>query len=82
MNPDTKLKETLHISRHWDNPQVRVAVHREGIAIDASLEDFVRGLAAEVGSPTWIIKAATLEQKMVDAITPVLHKIQESSAHI
>lgn len=82
MNPDTKVKETIHISRHWDSPAILVAVHREGIAIDIKIEDFCKAIVAELSHPAWIFKRGTLEQKVLDAITPVLNKVKEASAHV
>ena len=82
MDPETKVKEILHISRHWDNLQIRVAIHKEGIEIETTLENFCIALAQEVGSPKFMFKQETLQQKMLDSIDTVLSKIKEASAHV
>lgn len=76
------IKQIVHISRYWDNPEIKVAVHREGITIEISLEDFCRAVAQEVGSPTFLFKNETLQQRIVDAISPVLEKVKEASNFI
>jgi hypothetical protein len=82
MNPETKLKETLHISRHWDSPEIRVAVHREGIEIEMSLAAFCVALAQEIGSPKFMFKQETLQQKLMECADVVLSKVKEASAHV
>ena len=82
MNPETKLKEIVHISRHWDSPEIKVAMHREGIVVEISIEDFCKAIVADLSHPAWIFKRGTLEQKVLAAIQPVLSKVKEASVHI
>jgi hypothetical protein len=82
MNPETKLRETIHISRHWHNPEIRVAVHREGIEIEMSLEAFCVALATEIGSPKFMFKQETLRQKLMESAEVVLTKVKEASAFV
>lgn len=81
MDAATKIKETLHISRHWHSPEIRVALHKEGIAIELSVEDFCKAIVAELEHPAWIFKRGTLEEKVLAAITPVLNKIKQASLY-
>ena len=82
MNPETKIKETLHISRYWHNPEIRVAVHREGIEIEMSFDSFCRALADEIGSPMFMLKHETLKEKLMEAAEAVLNKTKEASAFV
>lgn len=82
MNSETKLKETVHVSRYWDNPEIRVAIHREGIEIEISLQDFCTALAEEMGSPALMFKKETLAAKLMDSADVVLGRVKEASAHV
>jgi hypothetical protein len=82
MHPETKVKETLHITRHWHSPEIRVAVHREGIEIEVSLEDFCLALAEEIGSPKFMFRQDTLKQRLMESALAVLEKVKEASAHV
>ena len=82
MDPETKVKETLHVSRHWGNPEIRVAIHREGIEIEINFEDFCMALADEIGSPALIFKKEALCQKIMDSSQVVLSKLKEASAYV
>lgn len=82
MNPDTKIKEIIHISRHWDSTAIKVAVHQEGIAIEVTLEDFCKAIVAEISHPAWMFKRGTLEAKILAAIQPVLDKVKQASEHV
>jgi hypothetical protein len=82
LNPETKVKETLHITRHWHSPEIRVAVHREGIEIEMSLEDFCLALAAEVGNPRFMFTSDTLKNKLMVSVDIVLNKVKEASAFV
>lgn len=43
------MPENLVISRHWGNPEIKITVDEEGIALAVSLDDFCRALAHELG---------------------------------
>lgn len=76
------LKEIVHISRHWDSPEIKVAVHRDGIAIEVSLEDFCKAVVAEIPHPALTMSRAKLESNVLSALAVVLGKVKEASAHV
>lgn len=76
------LKEVVHISRHWDNPEIRVALHREGIVIEVGLEEFCRAVVAEIPHPAMTMTRAKLEANVLAALEVVLGKVKEASAHV
>jgi hypothetical protein len=82
MTPASKQKEIIHVSRHWDNPAITVAVHSDGIAIQITLEDLLRALAYEIDHPAFAMTRAGIEKRMLAAVGTVLNKVKESSAHI
>jgi hypothetical protein len=76
------IKEVLHISRHWNNPEIQVTLYREGIAIEVSLEDFCKAVVAEIPNPAWVFSREKLQANVLAALSTVLNKVKESSNHI
>ena len=74
-------KNTLVISRHWDNPKINVLVTTKGIQIETSLDDFLVALAKEMGNPTMLLTKNMLLSALRGASLEVLEKIKEASAH-
>lgn len=72
--------EKITIIRKWNNPEIKVSITSEEIAISINLEDFVRALADEVAEPTvkqiaedagnvtLLITNAQLQKRMVSSI--------------
>jgi len=76
------LKQIVHISRHWNSPEIQVSVYKEGIALEVSLEDFCKAVVAEIPAPLMTFKRATLEAQVIAALEAVLSKVKEASAHV
>ena len=74
-------KNTLVISRHWDNPKINVFVTTKGIQIETSLEDFLFALTQEAGNPTMLITKGMLLSALQGASSAALEKIKEASSH-
>jgi hypothetical protein len=68
------------ISRYWHRPKIDVFLMQNGIAIQLTVEDFVKAMSKEIGSPKVIFRQKTLEEKMIDAAAQVLEKAKETSA--
>ena len=72
--------EKITILRKWNNPEIKVSITSEEIAISINLEDFVRALADEVAEPTvkqiaedagnvtLLITNAQLQKRMIASI--------------
>lgn len=72
--------EKITILRKWNNPEIKVSISSEDIAISINLEDFVRALADEVAEPTvkqiaedagnvaLLMTNAQLQKRMVSSI--------------
>ena len=69
----------LVISRYWHNPTISITVDTEGIELETSLEDVVKAVIAEIGSPLMITNTTQLEKKAVIALDTVVRKIKEAS---
>jgi len=69
----------LVISRYWHNPTIRVAVDTEGIELETSIEDVVKAVITEIGSPLMLTNTTQLEKKAIIALDTVIRKIKEAS---
>ena len=69
----------LIISRYWHNPTIRVAVDTEGIELETSIEDVIKAVIAEIGSPLMLTNTTQLEKKAIIALDTVIRKIKEAS---
>lgn len=55
------------VSREWHTPNIDLWVNGEHIGIRMMLPDFVKALAAEIGTPTASLTQAQLERKLLAA---------------
>lgn len=78
----TAAREVVTISRHWDNPAIKVWVNHEQIGLQIAIDDYLTALAAEIGNPTTMITQAQLLARMRTAAERVRLKVQESSVSI
>lgn len=75
-------KHVVHVSRHWEHPNIEVKVYVDGIAVEISLEDFCKALAAEVPHPIVTLTRGKLERDILAAMDVVLEKAKESTIHV
>ena len=82
------VKHRVVVSRHWHNPKITAALHleRKGlpggmIAVDMSVEDFVKAVVHELGTKRWAIKQDDFEFRLLACASMVLDKMKESSVH-
>jgi len=66
------MKETVVVSKHWKNPDIKVSINDEGLTMQVSLDDFCRALAAELGVDP---------EAAVKSCATVIEKIKEASVH-
>jgi len=62
------MKETVTISRKWNNPEIKMAVNGIQIHMEMSLEDFVTALLMELEHPTTIWTRGQMEAKVRAAV--------------
>ena len=73
-------KAIVTVSRHWDNPQIRTTISKDGIKLEMNMGDFFDALKREfavhefrdeirqgIGSVTTVIKQSTFDQRFNDA---------------
>jgi hypothetical protein len=77
----TLHKNTVIISRYWDNPEIAVRIFKEGIQVEISLEDFCKAIVADIPHPWKTLSRAGLEADVLASIETVLNKAKESSIH-
>jgi len=73
-------KSVVTVSKRWNNPNILVWVHDEGIGMGMKLDDFIIGLAAEVGNPALIMTKAQLLAKIQASAAVVEKTMKEASA--
>lgn len=72
-------REVVTISRHWDNPTIKVWVNREEIGLQVGIDDYLAALAREIGNPATMLTQAQLLARIRAAAERVRLKVQESS---
>lgn len=75
-------REVITISRHWDNPAIKVWVNHEHIGLQVGIDDYLVALAAEIGNPAIVLTRAQLLTRMRAAAERVRLKVQESSVAV
>lgn len=78
----TSIKTAVHISRHWHEPLIEVAIYKDGISIEIPIEDFCKAIAAEVSHPWKTLTRAGLEANILASLEQTLNKVKEASAYV
>ena len=71
-------KNTVSVSRYWDQPTIWTSVTVDGISLTIAIEDYLTAVAQELG-PTLSVTRASLASKLITAGDKVRRKIQEES---
>lgn len=67
------------ISREWHKPEIRVSVSHERIELAASIDDFMRAVSSEMGSPALMFTRAQLDRSLALAAASVVEKLKVAS---
>lgn len=73
------MKEMVTISRHWNNPLIKIAVTNEDISLSITLDDFINAVKQEIGSIRWVVKNETFGYRLDLAVKRVVDKVKEES---
>jgi hypothetical protein len=76
------VKHIVHISKHWNKPDIDVKVFVDGISIEMSLEDLVKAIAADMPHPAFAVTRSRTEASMLSVLESVLNKVKEASIHV
>ena len=76
------MKETVTISRKWNNPEIKMAVNGIQIHMEMSLDDFVTALLTELEHPTTIWTRGQMDAKVRAAVIRVVEGVKEESVKI
>jgi len=74
-------KQTLVISRHWDNPHILVTIKDDGIQLECPLDNFIEALITEIKSPMVHATRSRQAEDIRMLKDKILNKIKESSIH-
>lgn len=77
-----KSRPVVTITRKWHNPQIYTVVNDKSISLEIDLDDFVKALIVEFGSPTFILTKAQFEQKMTSSVEAVITGVKEESIKV
>ena len=75
-------KEQVVISRHWNNPHIRVTVTNALIGIEMLLEDYITAVVEEMGNPTKLVTRAQLKKQMTAASEEVCRKMKQATTKV
>ena len=75
-------KAIVTIIRKWNNPTIHVWASDEEIGMQMDLIDFVKALAAEVGSPTMVLTKKQLLDKMLAGMIAIELEVKSKTLEI
>lgn len=81
------MKEIVTISRHWNNPEIRMTVNSEAISLEIdlsnflealrqeiNLDDMLEALRKEIGSVTYVFRQKTFDEIFATAVGNVMKR--------
>lgn len=75
-------RHAVVISREWSNPEIRVSVTDEGIAVMMRLDEFMDAVASEAGNPAMLLTAAGLKRRLEAAAQAVVDKMKQETQRV
>jgi hypothetical protein len=72
-------KHAVVISREWTNPEIRVSVTDEGIAVMMTLDRFMEAVVQEAGNPALLLTSDGLRKRLVAAAQTVVDKMKQET---
>lgn len=79
MNPMDIQKSRIVISRHWNNPAIKIDVTDESITVMMSMQEFLDALCTEIGNPASMLTEGQLRKRVRQASDAVLSKMKEAT---
>lgn len=70
------------ISRHWDKPEITVRITNIGIGIEMNVDDMLKALVEEMGTPAFMFTKDVLKEKLIKAMRSVEQKVKEASNYV
>lgn len=68
------------VSRFWHHPEIHLNVTDELISVAMPLDDFIRALVSEAGSPALVMTAAQLQNKLEIAAQKVVSGMKKETS--
>lgn len=76
------MKTAVVVSRKWDSPAIYAYMTTDEVGASMSVEDALRSMIEEMGSPTFVMTKATLLKKMLESWEVVAKEIKEATRHV
>lgn len=70
------------VSRKWGSPEITAFVSKEDVGASIRLEDFVKALAAEIGSPVLLVTKTGLEKALLAAHAAVVAEMKSATRFV
>jgi len=76
------MNAVVTISRYWNNPKITTCVSGAGISVEIGLEDFLEGLAREMGPVAWVVTDRQFRGRLAKAAEVVVEKAKEETIKV
>lgn len=77
-----KSRPVVTITRKWHNPEIYTVVNDKSISLEMGLDDFIKALLIEFGSPTFVLTKTQFEQRINMAVASIITGIKEESIKV
>jgi len=73
------MAEMVIISKRFHNPEIKYTVVHDALSLEISLDDYLKALISEIGSPLWMLTPASLEKKLLAASASVIQDMKNQT---
>ncbi len=75
-------KRAIVISRKWKDLKIEAFMNDKEVGAQTDLEQFMKAVADQVGSPTFVMTRAQLLQRILDATEVVLKELKDGTRYV
>jgi hypothetical protein len=75
-------KRAIVVSRKWKDLTIEAFMNNEEVGAKTALTPFMKAVADQMGSPTFVMTRAQLLQKLLDATEVVLKELKDGTRYV
>lgn len=75
-------KRAIVVSRKWKELQIEAFMSNEEVGAKTDLTQFMKAVADQMGSPTFVMTRAQLLQKLLDATEVVVKELKDGTRYV
>lgn len=75
-------KRAIVVSRKWKELQIEAFMSNEEVGAKTDLTQFMKAVADQMGSPTFVMTRAQLLQKLLDATELVVKELKDGTRYV